>query len=610
MTSVERNSLLLKKPIGHLSPAGTTQQQTPAPLARPFGAAATLQKTVQPALPDPRVILNSIGEVVYDWEIASDRLTWGANARDVFGIADLAPLSTGQSFAEHQSDDSQTSRFNAIFQSTETDPGSGVRYHIRYGLVLGDDGRGGQTIMRVEDSGRWFAGPDGRPARAHGVLRRIESTGDHTGADSGAPSHDPLTGALSRTAFAEHLGKMFAEAARNQTSFALLLASIDTLPLVNRSFGYDVGDELISGVAKRIASQMRGTDVIGRYTGNKLALALDACDPEQMLVAANRFIHSIASAPFQTSSGPLQTAIRIGGVVSPRHARTTQIMLQRAEEALQTARNQAATRMVAYEPSLARDDSRIRTQMLAEEIVAALNDRRIAIALQPIVDATTGKPAFYESLMRMHLEDGSLVAPSVIFPVAEKVGLVQLLDQRVLELSLERLAAEPDLRLSVNMSSSTAHDPDWPTRAQAAMSRYPGAAERLIIEITESCAIEDVDAARRVIASIKQLGAKVAMDDFGAGHTSFRNLRLLDVDLLKIDGAFVQNVAHSPDDRFFVRTLVDLARHLDIPTVAEWVETEETASLLREWGVNYFQGSHYGQPVEATTVPGADSAAA
>ncbi len=123
-------------------------------------------------------------------------------------------------------------------------------------------------------------------------------------------------------------------------------------------------------------------------------------------------------------------------------------------------------------------------------------------------------------------------------------------------------------------------------------------ASRLTIEITETCAIADLEATRRAIVAMKECGVKVAMDDFGAGHTSFRNLRNLRIDLLKIDGAFVQNLARSEDDRFFVRTLVDLARHLDIPTVAEWVEDAESAALLADWGVDYLQGHYFG-PAQA-----------
>jgi EAL domain-containing protein (putative c-di-GMP-specific phosphodiesterase class I) len=123
----------------------------------------------------------------------------------------------------------------------------------------------------------------------------------------------------------------------------------------------------------------------------------------------------------------------------------------------------------------------------------------------------------------------------------------------------------------------------------------PGAAERLIIEITETSALVDIEATCAAVAAMKSLGIRVAMDDFGAGHTSFKNLRRLGFDLIKIDGAFIQNLARSPDDRFFVRTLLDLARHLNIATVAEWVEEAETAQLLAEWRVDYAQGNFFGE---------------
>jgi EAL domain-containing protein (putative c-di-GMP-specific phosphodiesterase class I) len=339
---------------------------------------------------------------------------------------------------------------------------------------------------------------------------------------------------------------------------------------------------------------MRSTDVLARYSGHKFLLILDSCDAEQMALAAQRFLNAIAAAEFPTTAGALPATLKIGGVTAPRHARTTQVLFQRAEEALDAARSRAPLRFAAYEPSLLHDDTRIRTQTMAEQIVGALNQRRIEIVLEPVVHAMSRVPLLHEALLRMRLEDGSIVAPAAIFPVAEKVGLVQLLDHRVLELAQARLVADPALHLSVNMSTASVHDPDWPARAQAAFALHPGTAERLTIEITETCAIEDIEATRRAIAAMKRLGVKVAMDDFGAGHTSFRNLRSLAFDLLKIDGAFVQNLARSADDRFFVRTLVDLAHHLTIPIVAEWVEDTETAELLASWGVDYFQGNLFG----------------
>ena len=286
-------------------------------------------------------------------------------------------------------------------------------------------------------------------------------------------------------------------------------------------------------------------------------------------------------------------ALRIGSLVAPKQGRTAQRIFQHAEEALQAARGSGTTRHVAYEASLQVDMSRHLAQAVAEQVVSALNDRRIEIYLEPVVAAADGTPVFAEALIRLRLDDGTLLRPASFLSTAESTGLVSLLDQRVLELAIERMARDPKLQLSVNVSGTTLHEIDWPSRTRAALSMYPGVAERLIFEITETVAIADPDATRNIIKTLNGMGVRVAMDDFGAGHTSFRNLRTLGFDIIKIDGAFIQNLSQSADDRFFVRTLVELAKHIGVATVAEWVEDEETARILAEWGVTYFQGELY-----------------
>jgi EAL domain-containing protein (putative c-di-GMP-specific phosphodiesterase class I) len=133
-------------------------------------------------------------------------------------------------------------------------------------------------------------------------------------------------------------------------------------------------------------------------------------------------------------------------------------------------------------------------------------------------------------------------------------------------------------------------DPDWLSGIESLMAAHPGVGERLIVEITETVAISNLDEVRGFVTRLKNFGSRIAIDDFGAGYTSFRNLRKLGVDIVKIDGAFVQNIAHSADDRAFVQTLLDLARRLGIKTVAEWVQDEASAVMLREWGCDYIQG--------------------
>jgi EAL domain-containing protein (putative c-di-GMP-specific phosphodiesterase class I) len=171
---------------------------------------------------------------------------------------------------------------------------------------------------------------------------------------------------------------------------------------------------------------------------------------------------------------------------------------------------------------------------------------------------------------------------------------VRLLDHRVLELVIEEMAAAPSLQASVNASPGSTTDPDWWAGLDSLLRAHAGIAERLIIEITESAAISDVDYTRGFVARAKDLGCRIAIDDFGAGFTSFRNLRKLGVDMVKIDGAFVQNMLRSDDDRAFVRTLVELGQRLKLVTVAEWVQDADTARLLEEWGCDYLQGALVG----------------
>jgi EAL domain-containing protein (putative c-di-GMP-specific phosphodiesterase class I) len=228
-------------------------------------------------------------------------------------------------------------------------------------------------------------------------------------------------------------------------------------------------------------------------------------------------------------------------------------------------------------------------------------ERRVVLARQPIVASHSREIAFYEALVRVHRADGTLMPASQIVPLIEKLGFVQLLDHRVLELAVAALAEDPALSLSMNVSSATAHHPDWIAALGGHLAAQPGLAQRLIVELTETCAIEDLEATQRSIAATRALGVRVAIDDFGSGHTSFRHLRDLNVDLVKIDGAFVQNLGRSTDDRFFVRTLVDLARHLGVGIVAEWVQDEETARMLEGWGIEYLQGELFGEA--STPVP-------
>uniref|UniRef100_E6VKS0 Diguanylate phosphodiesterase n=1 Tax=Rhodopseudomonas palustris (strain DX-1) TaxID=652103 RepID=E6VKS0_RHOPX len=225
-----------------------------------------------------------------------------------------------------------------------------------------------------------------------------------------------------------------------------------------------------------------------------------------------------------------------------------------------------------------------------------------------------GRPARVEGIVRInnerHARDEQLLKLSQHDPLTGELGLIRLVDHRVLELVVAELAAAPGVTLSLNISPDTTIDADWWAGIESLMLAHPGIAERLIVEITETVAIPDLDEVRGFVNRLKTLGAKIAIDDFGAGYTSFRNLRALGVDIVKIDGAFVQNIVRSADDRAFVQTLIDLARRLGIKTVAEWVQDEDSAQLLCDWGCDYIQGRLIGLASQQRPWPLAAGAAA
>lgn len=533
-------------------------------------------------------ILASLAQPGFVWDLASDTITWSDGLTTLFPGCEAAVFGSGHAFAK-RIEPVGSARFDAILNSSAHDTGAGVPYQIEYSVRTD----GAQDVNWIEETGRWFAGRDGKPARAEGTLRSINERHAREEQLMKLSERDPLTGSLNRMRLIAALAEVIEESVRFRTSFAFMVIAVDNLGRINDSFGFDVADEVISAVAERLRARLRGGDVIGRFSGNKLGLILKNCSIDDMNVAAERFLAGIREQVVPTKSGPVSVTVSIGGISAPRYARATDDIVSRAQEALGMARSRRSGSFAAWLPNVEREAQRRVNIRVTDEIITALNDRRVVVAFEPVLKADTREAAFYECLVRMRHDDGLMLAPDIV-PVAERLGLIRLVDHRVLELVLNELNAAPGVNLSLNISPETTTDPDWWSSIESTLRANPAIAERLIVEITETVAIRDLDDVRGFVTRLKNHGCRIAIDDFGAGYTSFRNLRTLGVDIVKIDGAFVQNVVQSADDRAFVQTLIDLARRLDLKTVAEWVQDEPSAILLREWGCDYIQGRFIG----------------
>ncbi|MEM1370848.1 MAG: EAL domain-containing protein, partial [Pseudomonadota bacterium] len=249
-------------------------------------------------------------------------------------------------------------------------------------------------------------------------------------------------------------------------------------------------------------------------------------------------------------------------------------------------------------------------EQIVAELITALGADALFLNLQPIVDAKTRQPAFFEGLLRMQAAaDGQPISCSRAILNAERSGLIKLVDCRTLDLAGDVMRRYPTTQLAVNLSAATVADPNWTAQFQALATHEPELVSRLIVELTETAQFADLDTTISFVDFLRDAGARVAIDDFGAGYNSLLQMKHLGVDIAKIDGAFTPTRGANARDFVFVRRLMELAHDLGIETVAEHVSDTDTADQLTELGVTYLQGFEFGYPADVDDVLGAPDTA-
>src|SRR6185312_3768004 len=340
-------------------------------------------------------------------------------------------------------------RYDGITGGPHLPPGTELRYSLRYRFL--PDGRRGHAAVWVEDTGVCSIDAESRPRLAQGTLRLIDNR--RRGEEERLlylGNHEKLTGQLNRTRLTEELTRFLGTAGRKPVKGAFLLAGVNDLTLINETYGYDVGDEVITIAGRRMGRALRGKDCIGRFSSNKFGIVLQDCSEEGVEAIARRLMATVRDSVIDTSVGAVATTISVGAVLLPEHAGSAQGAIGRALQALDIARGSRSDRFNLYQPCERRDSERRRSVGIADEIVRALNDRRMILALQPIVTSKSHEPELYECLLRMKRLDGSIASASEFIPVAEQFGLVKLVDHRALELAVDLLRSMPKIKLALN----------------------------------------------------------------------------------------------------------------------------------------------------------------
>jgi diguanylate cyclase (GGDEF)-like protein len=531
-----------------------------------------------------RLAAQAAGTIAFDWNIASGTIRWD-------GATDILPLHLDSTTAYSFMDGIAPERRGDLQAVLETRDIASTPFLVEIEIA---SAMGAVSFTMV---GTRMPAENGATARLVGMMRDTSERSREMRRLTYLATRDELTGHLNRNALREELAQAIDRAKEENRHCAFLVASIDRLAMINDGFGFDSGEEVIMGVGERLARTLRGTDVIGRTAGNKFGVILRNCRENEINVVAARLRASVRANGIETRAGLVAATCSVGAVWLPQAASNSQEAMLRAEQALDKARANGRDGFAAYQPSASRETARLRMMQISDDVIQALKENRLKLAYQPIVQARSRKISHYECLLRMIKPDGSILSAGHFVPAAEQMGIVHLIDRFALESTVAQLKSHPQLTLAVNVSGTAASDPAWLQSFVDYVRAEKEVAPRLIVELTETAALHHFEENARFVSQLREVGVRVAIDDFGAGYTSFRNLQMLHVDTVKIDGSYVADLSQSPENQVFVRTLVGLAKSFDIRTVAEWVGSDDDAALLQTFGVDYFQGFHFGEPV-------------
>jgi diguanylate cyclase (GGDEF)-like protein len=523
-------------------------------------------------------LLAATGDVGYEWDLQADKIVWFGPIEKLFGV-DITPPGNSQHFYNFIAPDDRHIVFGGEEQALDR----------RYRVILP-----GNSIVWVHERGSVDA-ENGKAVRQRGILRLTDKPQENI-VHAEMHGRDPLTGCFDRAHMLGHVARAIEAATSSRRLAAYLVIGIDKMSFVNEAVGMEAGDALLRGVAETLAQLMPRRALLGRVGGDMFGILLPEPLGNDYKMLSEKILQHFRDQPVATAVTPLHITVSIGCVRMPQVAKTATEAMIFAEQALHDAHQRGRNLFVEYLDSPERVHENRQLLELSERIKHAFKSDGFRLAYQPIIEAATGQILFYEALVRMFDDKGAPIAAAHFVPAIEQLGLAFELDRRVLDLAVADMEAYPEIFLAINVSGLTAAAVDWPEHVRKVLGTRPHVARRLVIEITETAAIVDVGETRRFVESMRELGGRVALDDFGAGATSIRHLRTLSLSIMKIDKDLLHNLTTNVEQQHLVRMLIELARGLGLKTVAEGVETEDVADWLRREKIDMMQGYYFGRP--------------
>ncbi|GAB1544505.1 hypothetical protein NUACC21_71810 [Scytonema sp. NUACC21] len=471
--------------------------------------------------------------------------------------------------------------------------------------------RNGSEIP-IDDSAAPIRDRNGEIIGAVMVFQDVSQTRSMARQLSWQATHDPLTGLSNRREFERRLEIAFNNAKVQNLQHALCYLDLDRFKIVNDTCGHFAGDELLRQVTALLQNQVRSSDTLARLGGDEFAILLEACPLDPALRIANTILQRIQEFRFVWQDKTFNIGVSIGLVPIDADSQSMNSVLSAADAACYTAKHRGRNRVHLYQ---ADDSDLIKTQgemQWGVKISQALEDNRFCLYYQKIVPTNLTKSGeeHYEVLLRLIDEKGELVLPMTFIPAAERYNLMPAIDRWVIRTLFASLKErKKDIWTSsmkqennygclyaINLSGASINDEQFLgfVREQLLLHQIPP--QIICFEITETVAIANLTKAAGFIGSLREIGCRFALDDFGSGMSSFCYLKNLPVDFLKIDGSFIKNIVEEPIDTVMVEAINQIGHVMGIQTIAEFVENEDILTKLKAIGVDYAQGYGIAKP--------------
>jgi diguanylate cyclase (GGDEF)-like protein len=410
-------------------------------------------------------------------------------------------------------------------------------------------------------------------------------------------NHDALTGLANRSLLIDRMMQALALADRSKLLVGLIFVDLDGFKEVNDTRGHAAGDTVLSAIADRLQKAVRPMDSVARFGGDEFVVLLPTLASSDDAVKVAQRIAFDLNLPIKLAHGSVVVTASIGISVAPdalARDHTPDRLIQQADAAMYHAKSLGGAKTEFFEAGITPTASEADRETWVARINEALDQDRFVLHAQPIIDLATGATVRHELLLRLRDRDEQLIAPLAFLPTAERCGLIREIDQWVIT-QATRLAAS-GRPVAVNLSASSAADPAVLALIEEELHCRETNPSNIMFEITETAVMQDIDHGRHFAEHMVGLGCSFALDDFGTGFASLTYLKHLPVQYLKIDIEFVRELVQSQRDRSVVSAIVALASGFGQQTIAEGVENEETATVLRDLGVTFAQGYLYGRP--------------